>query len=265
MAGGNYSAADSPKHGEAERYAKLVADTSAAVGAFHQTTRALGQKLQVLGTPADTRANHRELKELADKGNALVASVNRRLQQLYALCAGPPARTRKTQVNKLSGDFKREVQAFEDACRRLVDAEKAAIAHIRKSSHSYRRERDSLDDNGAGAGLELGGYNEDQLYAQANVTTREQDLIHINHQVREVNAAFREVDELVTKQGEVVVEIDDNTAQARENVENALDNVRQADNKKRYCACSKTKLICCGLFALVVAVLVLTLVLSLKP
>lgn len=124
---------------------------------------------------------------------------------------------------------------------------------------------------------------------------REQDLVHINHQVREVNAAFREVDELVTKQGEVIggflldssggwlvlscrlgrscslcgampvlVEIEDNTADAQENVGNALDNVRQADHKKRYCACSKTKLICCGLFAIVVAVLVLTLVLSLK-
>lgn len=173
MPGGNYAAADSPKQGEAERYTRIVAETSTAIGAFHQTTRTLNQKLQVLGTPADTRANHRELKELADKGNALVATVNRRLQQLYALCTGPPGRTRKTQVNKLSGDFKREVQAFEDACRRLVDAEKAAIAHIRNSSHSYRRD-DSLDD-GAGGGLELGGYNEDQLYAQANVTTYDED------------------------------------------------------------------------------------------
>lgn len=233
MAGGNYTAADSPTSGgDAERYARLVADTSAAVGAFHQSTRSLTQKLQLLGTPGDSRANHRELSELADKGRAQVESVNRRLQQLVALCKGPQARPRKTQVNKLSGDFKREVQAFEDACRRLVDAEQAAIARIRQSSHSFRRD-DSLDD-GKAPGIQLGGYTEDQLYAQANVTTydedgacvggggritgghradgwmatdlarREQDLVHINHQVREVNAAFREVDELVTKQGEVV-------------------------------------------------------------
>lgn len=60
------------------------------------------------------------------------------------------------------------------------------------------------------------------------------------------------------------MEIEENTENARENVEGALDNVRQADAKKGYCACSKTKLICVGVFALIVAVLVLSLVLGLK-
>lgn len=61
-----------------------------------------------------------------------------------------------------------------------------------------------------------------------------------------------------------IVEIEENTDQARDNVEGALENVRQADAKKRYCACGKTKLICFGVFTLVVAILVLSLVLGLK-
>lgn len=60
------------------------------------------------------------------------------------------------------------------------------------------------------------------------------------------------------------MDIEENTTQAREHVEGALENVREADMKKRYCACSKTKLICFGVFALVVAILVLSLVLGLK-
>lgn len=60
------------------------------------------------------------------------------------------------------------------------------------------------------------------------------------------------------------MEIEENTDNARENVEGALDNVRQADQKKGYCACSKTKLICYGVFTLIVAILVLSLVLGLK-
>jgi t-SNARE complex subunit (syntaxin) len=33
---------------------------------------------------------------------------------------------------------------------------------------------------------------------------REEDIIHINHQLKEVNAAFKEIDGLVQDQGEVV-------------------------------------------------------------
>lgn len=37
-----------------------------------------------------------------------------------------------------------------------------------------------------------------------DLVRREQDILHINHQLREVNAAYKEVDGLVTEQGEVV-------------------------------------------------------------
>lgn len=180
MASGNYTAAESPKAGDAERYNRLVQDTSAAISSFHQTTRAIMQKMLILGTAQDTRANHQELTELTDKGNALVAKVNKRLQELYAFCqskSDPQARTRKTQVNKLSSDFKNQCRNFEDTCKKLVDAEKAAIAHIRQSSNSFRRD-DSLDHGrggATGAGLELGNYSEDKLYAQAHVTTYDED------------------------------------------------------------------------------------------
>lgn len=168
----NYTSADSPKSGDAERYGRLVQETSTAIGSFHQSTRAIMQKMLILGTPQDNRANHQELKELTDKGNQLVTKINKRLQDLYKFTqSGPQARTRKTQVNKLSTDFKNQCKNFEDTCKKLVEAEKAAIAHIRQSSHSFRRD-ESLDNNSS---LELGNYSEDKLYAQANVTTYNED------------------------------------------------------------------------------------------
>lgn len=171
----NYTSADSPKAGggDANRYSRLVEETSAAIGSFHQSTRAIMQKMLILGTPQDNRANHQELKELTDKGNQLVAKINKRLQDLYKFTqSGPQARTRKTQVNKLSTDFKNQCKNFEDTCKKLVEAEKAAIAHIRQSSHSFRRDESSVDNESP---LELGNYNEDKLYAQANVTTYDED------------------------------------------------------------------------------------------
>lgn len=161
----SYAAASTPKGGEGERYAALVAETSKAIGAFNQATRSISQKLQLFGTAQDSRANHQEVKELSDKGNKLVGKINARLQELSKLCVGPAGRTRKTQVNKLAADFKNQCKAFEDVCSKLVEAEKAAVAHIRRSSSAVSHE----DARG------LGDYSEDQLYAQANVTSYDED------------------------------------------------------------------------------------------
>lgn len=60
------------------------------------------------------------------------------------------------------------------------------------------------------------------------------------------------------------VQIEDNTESARNNAEGALNNVREADLKRGFCACSKTKLICFGLFTLIVVILVVGLVVGLK-
>jgi syntaxin 12/13 len=161
----SYAAAGTPKGGEAERYNALVQETSKAIGAFNQATRSITQKMSLFGTPQDSRANHQELKELSDKGNKLVTKINRRLQDLTKLCTGPAGRTRKTQVNKLASDFKNQCKAFEDVCQRLVEQEKTAVAHIRRSSSLVRHE----DAHG------LGDYSEDQIYAQANVTSYDED------------------------------------------------------------------------------------------
>lgn len=60
------------------------------------------------------------------------------------------------------------------------------------------------------------------------------------------------------------MEIEENTDAARENAEGALSQVRQADLKRGFCSCSRTKLICWGIFVLVVAILVIALVMGLK-
>lgn len=121
---------------------------------------------------------------------------------------------------------------------------------------------------------------------------REEDIIHINHQLREVNAAFKEIDGLIEDQGEVIgtsgfyiihrmmavfygkkgthnccdgqVEIVDNTQDARDNVDKALKEVRQADKKAKYCYCGRTKFMCYGGFALIIGILIISLVLSAK-
>ncbi|ETI50933.1 hypothetical protein, variant [Phytophthora nicotianae] len=201
----SYISADSPKMGEAEHYNALVQETSKAVAQFNQVTRNISQKMTLFGTPQDSRANHQQLTELTDRGNKLVAKINRRLQELDKGAKAAGGRARRTQVAKLSTDYKNQLKSFEETCQKLLAAERAAVSNLRQSSLSFRS-----DDDQKPAGFD--GYNEDQIYAQANVTSyneddlvrREEDILKINQQLHEVNAAYQEVDGLVQDQGEIV-------------------------------------------------------------
>lgn len=164
----SYMSADSPKLGENEHYNALVQETSKAVGQFNQVTRTIAQKMTLFGTPQDSRANHQQLTELTDRGNKLVAKINRRLQELDKGAKAAGGRARKTQVAKLSTDYKNQLKSFEETCQKLLASERAAVSNLRQSSLSFRS-----DDNDKPEGFD--GYNEDQIYAQANVTSYNED------------------------------------------------------------------------------------------
>ncbi|KAI9907631.1 hypothetical protein PsorP6_004796 [Peronosclerospora sorghi] len=261
----SYVSIESPKMGEQEHYNALVQETSKAVGQFNQVTRTIAQKMTLFGTPQDSRANHQQLTELTISGNKLVSKINRRLQELDKGAKATGGRARKTQVTKLSTDYKNQLKSFEETCQKLLAAERAAVLNLRQSSLSFRSE-----ENDKPAGFD--GYNEDQIYAQANVTSyseddmlrREEDILKINQQLHEVNAAYKEVDGLVQDQGEIVVDIEENTNAAQENTESALENVREANLNRGLCKCSKTKLIFLGIFAVLVAIAIIAILTTVK-
>ena len=100
--------------------------------------------------------------------------------------------------------------------------------------------------------------------ACVDLQRREEDIIQINHQLREVNAAFQEIDGLVQDQAETVVEIVENTDTAKENVEKALEEVRQAEQSRNCCACSRMKLIIIAIFTLIVFIAVMGIIFAAK-
>jgi syntaxin 12/13 len=160
----SYASADTPRMPD-ERYNKLVQETSKGIASFNQVTRAIAQKMSLFGTQQDSRSNHQQLKELSEKGNKLVAKINRRLQELKKACVGAHARSRKTQVGKLSSDFKNQLKTFEQTCQKLMESEKNSVDLIRRSSTSFKHEQK----------MDFNNYNEDQLYAQANITTYDEE------------------------------------------------------------------------------------------
>lgn len=182
---GRYTSADSPSSTN-ERFQKLVQETSKGISSFHQLIRSMQQKISLIGTPQDTRINHQQLKELSEKGNKMVSRINRRLQELNRGTQGTQGRPRKTQVKKLSSDYKTQVELFETTCQKLIVSEQQSVDYIRRSSQSFQQERKqrrgsrernrghSSASTGSN-GFQLGDYNEDQLYAQVNITRYDED------------------------------------------------------------------------------------------
>lgn len=255
MSSSAYSAANTPRDGNGQSPDQMIQETSRGISSLNQLLRTMHQKLSLVGTPQDSRSNHQQLTELMDKGNKLIQKLQRRLQELTR---GPAARTRKAQISKLTNDLKAQVKRFEEACERLRDVEASEIEELRRSSASSAHSFHVHDEKRLFDQAQVTNFEEDDL------VRREEDLIHINHKLREVNAAFREVDDLVREQGEVVVQVEENADEAKEQVEDALDNVRQADASRKYCACSKCKLIVYSTLIIILVLLIVSLVLGFK-
>lgn len=60
----------------------------------------------------------------------------------------------------------------------------------------------------------------------------------------------------------MTVEIADNTETAKDNVEKALNQVKQADERARYCACSRTKMMCYAVFVVILLLLLLGIIVA---
>lgn len=271
--GYSYSSADSPRGPMTDEvFQKLMQETSRTIASFNQVTRQMQQKMSLFNTPQDSRNNHEQLNQLVEKGKKYSTRISLKMKELAKSTegvSGPSARARKTQMGKLSSDFKTQLSNFETTCQEYMESERNAINQIRRTSMGSFSKKDSPEGRQK---LELNNYSEDQLYAQANIQNydeddlarREEDIIHINHQLNEVNAAFKEVDGLVQDQGEVVVEIDNNANEAQERVEAGLNQVQQADKKTAYCNCSKWKLIISALVVVIIVVVILAVVTAVK-
>ncbi|TYZ64591.1 hypothetical protein PybrP1_001503 [[Pythium] brassicae (nom. inval.)] len=265
----DYAAVVSPRNGtadEAQRYARLAADTAAAIGSFSQSTRAIMQKMLVLGTAQDSTANHQELRELTIEGNALVGRVERSLHELRALSAAPGAespRRRSAQVDALASDFQSQCWNFEDTCRRLIEAERAAIAHLRQ--HASRCGENFGDGDAArGRGLDLANYDEEKPRAAASVDQDElerpdQEVLLTNHHghTREASSRSREPSELVAHQSDVLVDVAKDTEQTNEFAGGAL--ASEGERRMRCGGCSRAQLVLVVTLVLLVAVLALVL------
>jgi syntaxin 12/13 len=115
----------------------------------------------------------------AERYNALVQETSKAVQQFNQVTRsiaqkmtlfGTPqdSRANHQQLTELADHGNKLVAKINRRLQELVEAERAAVSNLRQSSLSFRS-----DDDDKPAGFD--GYNEDQIYAQANVTSYNED------------------------------------------------------------------------------------------
>lgn len=240
---------------DAEFRSKLE-DVSKGLDLFDQVIHAVDTKAKKGRRLQTTRTD-------VEKGKKLVIKVKAKLKELSSVSKQRGASSsRYSQYKKVANDFKNQVRHFEQMVQHL-----ASKANDPAWDEDDRQRKPDAQDFTA---FKPNDFNEDQFFAQATVTSyehddlhaREQDIINVSAQINEVNQAFAEIDGLVTKQDEMVIEIADNTATAKEHTEAAVEQVREADQKTKYCNCSKWKCCCIITMILIVGVLVGVLMLG---
>ncbi|KAH9137537.1 hypothetical protein LEN26_005682 [Aphanomyces euteiches] len=270
-----YDSLESPKAGimPNDKYEKTVSEVTKALGQLNSTIRSADQKVSLFGTSLDSQSNHEQLHELLDRGENLIAKIDKRIKLLTDDVkgqSGAVVKARSTVVKKLTADFKTQTDLFNQSTQKA----KAASSYVPPPS-TVPAAAAAANPLGAARPAQnnaFSNFNEDHILAQAQVTTyheedevrREQDIIHINHQLREINAAYKEVDGLINDQHEVVVEIAGNVDNAQDNAHRALEQVQEADAKRKYCGCSKRKMWCYGIIILLFLGLVIGLIAGLS-
>ncbi|KAF0719158.1 Aste57867_1248 [Aphanomyces stellatus] len=238
-----YDSLESPKAGimASDKYDKIVGEVSKALGQLNSTVRAIDQKVSLFGTSLDSASSHDKLLELLDKGDKLIGKVEKRIKLVTDDLrgqSGAVAKARSTTLKKLSADFKTQLDLYKFSSENAKHVPALSAAPMPAAHAQPHMQGNNAFNN---------YHNADQIFAQAQVTRydeddamrREEDIVHINHQLREINAAYKEVDGLVTDQHEVVVQIGDHVDDAQENAHKALEQVQEADTKRGYCACGK--------------------------
>lgn len=176
-----YYDAQSPQRGglDDNRYRQLVTEVSKGIGYFNQLSKSIEQKTQLFGTRQDSRSNHNKINEEVEKGKRVTAKVKKRLKELSKAgqgVSGAASRSRSTQYRKLANDFRAQLDEFDHICRRVVNSERNAVDHIRRSSVPKQKTDNSM--------FNYNNYSEDQLYAQADVTVYDEDGMYLSNDLR---------------------------------------------------------------------------------
>nr|CAB3266678.1 syntaxin-7 [Phallusia mammillata] len=263
--GGNYygNSNSYQNNGHAD-YTRLTELVGTNIQKINQNVQDIKRMVNQLGSMQDTPDLRERLHQRQHYTNQLAKDTSKNLKEIKSLpSVGNPGdqRHRKTQTERLMGDFSDVLNSFQAAQREAASAEKECVAKVRAASSAQH-------DPGSDILINIQGTMQEQQQAAVTVEElqeieeRETAIRQLEADILDVNMIFKDLGTMVHEQGDMIDSIEANIDNAGDAVEQGNTQLKQA--RASQTSARKKKFICAILLLVILAIIIIIIVVSVK-
>ncbi|KAJ2489740.1 hypothetical protein IWW37_003725 [Coemansia sp. RSA 2050] len=256
----------SPVTNDEEEYRRTVQQVSRKVFQINASVANIRQLVAQLGTSRDTQRLRQDISNKMEATRDLVKATSTELKALtdyqHSNSAVQQRRARRLEQQKLSGDFQKVLEQFQNIQRISAEVSREFVDRAKHALHPS----DDVDGGDDGESrpllqqsrlvLELGVLDNDVEYNEALINERELEINDIEQGIVELNEIFRDLGTIVTEQQSLLDNIETNVQSVAVNVRGASEQLSSASEYQR--RSNKTKF--CLLLFVIIFILVLLLI-----
>ncbi|KAJ2403677.1 hypothetical protein H4218_005612 [Coemansia sp. IMI 209128] len=262
----NTSSNPSTVANDEEEYRRTVQQVSRKVFQINASVANIRQLVAQLGTSRDTQRLRQDIHNKMEATRDLVKTTSTELKALSEYQhsnTGQQRRARRLEQQKLSGDFQKVLEQFQNIQRISAEVSREFVDRAKHALHP----QDDDDDDGESRPLlqqsrqvlELGVLDNDVEYNEALINERELEINDIEQGIVELNEIFRDLGTIVTEQQSLLDNIETNVQSVTVNVRGASEQLSSASEYQR--RSNKTKF-CLILFIIIFVLVILLIALS---
>ncbi|XP_076804496.1 syntaxin-12-like isoform X1 [Clavelina lepadiformis] len=250
-----------PTQADYTRYTQLI---SSNVQKISQHVQDIKRMVHQLGTNEDTPDLRDRLHQRQHYTNQLSKDTAKYIKEVKSLPQASSLseqRHRKTQIERLMGDFSDVLNAFQAAQREAATTEKECVARVRAASTA-------MHDQGSDVLVNVQGTMQDQQQAAISadelreIEERENAIRQLEADIVDVNMIFKDLGTMVHEQGDMIDSIEANVESAETHVEQG--NVQLQQARASQSSARKKKFICAIIGIVLLVVLILIIYFSVK-
>ncbi|GAA6041075.1 hypothetical protein JCM8097_004707 [Rhodosporidiobolus ruineniae] len=252
---------------EADLQFKALARTiSVQVQKVLANTAAIAKFVDLLGGKRDSPTLRKQLHDLTESTREVLKGSTTEVKRLTDWKLLPSDRQHKQEQQKVSSDFQRALEAFQDVARRSAERQRLFVERERVAVDRLEEGGAGSDDPSTGQLLELQQtttapqlQDADLDFQEQLIQEREGEIEQIEQGITELNQIFKDLGQIVGEQQSMIDNIETNVISVASDTRGAATQLTQAHAYQRKAG---RRMFCLLLVFLLVLTVVLLAVLS---
>lgn len=250
----NLTATPGTAESDEQEYRKSIQQVSRQVFQINASVANIRQLVGQLGTSRDTSRLRQDIQHKMEATRQLVKTTSQGLKQLGQFGS---KRQRRLEQQKLTGDFQRVLEQFQNIQRVSAEVTREFVDRAKHAVHEQQQESDETSPLlQQQSRMELAVLDNDVEYNEALINERESEINEIEQGIVELNEVFRDLGTIVGEQQSLLDNIESNVHSVSMNTLGASDQLHTASEHQR----RGNKLQFCLLLFAIIFIIVLLLV-----